>query len=727
VLTFNRVSIKNFVGLGDIELDFASDPKRPLTVIRAENGSGKTTFLRALAWCLYGERSIPHPGANWPLHPIDWEPDRGPEEVSVAIEFTVDDETKDPGSRQPARYELTRSVTVEGRDGREPNWRRVNQKVRLMRHMPGSGWDEQRGAATMVAELLPWELREFFFTDADKAEDFLGGREGGEQLTHDQLVQRTTGAVRALLSLDVLRDAASRAERLSDAFRRRISTAIGVEAITRLQEAVERKKEEREELRIRNKQLSEELGNLKDALEATEASLEAALKGSGAYEELAQSMSRNRAALQKAKDERRDLALEASDALVDVTLLAALTYRNVCRVHDLLEPLEREGLIPLRHLPFVRDRLREGTCICGNNIGDPGKGRDTVLQLLVDSEARERKANYLGDVFNETRHLKGLATEPATYWPHRLTRLIDNLGTLDEELAALEREKEDLQRRLDGIDLELVDQLKHQRAGLEKDVERKELEVRKSEADFDELIEDIDSMVKHLAQQQRKHALDQDALKAMTVADDVADLMRRTYGRVANDQIEALSSRMNELFREMISAASGEIIHRVGIKISAPEEYEIFAERVNGDPLHVATMVNGASRRALAMAFILALAEQSGTKAPTVCDSLLNNTSGSVREGTLSVTIANSAQPILLMTRDEIHHVEDLLRDNAGRMYTLTGQWQANVEDDKSSEVVNRTSTRPVALLCECGIDEYCEICERRRDRDDARLQRRES
>src|SRR5207244_2426227 len=131
-----------------------------------------------------------------------------------------------------------------------------------------------------------------------------------------------------------------------------------------------------------------------------------------------------------------------------------------------------------------------------------------------------------------------------------------------------------------------------------------------------------------------------------------------TYRRVATDQIAALSDRMNSLFRDMIAAASDEVIHRVGIKESAPEEYEIFAQKRNGDPLHVATMVNGASRRALAMAFIVALAEQSGTRAPTVCDSLLNNTSSSVREGTFSVTVNNSSQPVLLMTRDEIHGVE---------------------------------------------------------------------
>lgn len=725
MLSFRRVKIQNFVGLADIEVKFSTEVAKPLTVIRAENGSGKTTFLRALAWCLYGEPAVPYPGATWPLQTIDWDPDQGEQQVQVSIEFTTDASGKADGKGAPVRYELTRSVMVVPRPGTDPNWARRDERVRLMRHTPGAGWDEQPGAIRMIEELIPWELREFFFTDADKAEDFLGGREGGEQLTHSQLVERTTGAVRALLSLDILRDAAARAEKRADAYRKRLSKSTGDREIAELQANVEKKKSDRDQLRGTTKELNEQLSNLRDSLEAANASLETALRGSGAYEELAHQMESNRVGIQKATEARKALAARASDALGEPLLFAGLVHKSVCRVHDVLEPLEQQGLIPLRHLPFVRDRLEHGACICGTDISTPGKARDAVERLITDSEEREKKANFLGDVFNESRYFRGLATEPATFWPDRVRQVIDDLGMADEELSGLERQKEELQKRLSGIKLDLVEELKRQIGDLESEVERKELKARKSEADLDDLEDEIESLSKTLSALTRKHALDKDALKAMAAAEDATALMRRTYRRVATDQIAALSDRMNSLFRDMIAAASDEVIHRVGIKESAPEEYEIFAEKRNGDPLHVATMVNGASRRALAMAFIVALAEQSGTRAPTVCDSLLNNTSSSVREGTFSVTVNNSSQPVLLMTRDEIHGVEQLIRERAGEMYTLTAQWQADPADGRAGEVVRRTVDRPVAVLCTCAIDEYCTICERRHDREDGSLRRR--
>ena len=51
--------IKNFKLLENVDLTFSTDSQRPLTVIRAENGSGKTSILYALRWAMYGERGIP--------------------------------------------------------------------------------------------------------------------------------------------------------------------------------------------------------------------------------------------------------------------------------------------------------------------------------------------------------------------------------------------------------------------------------------------------------------------------------------------------------------------------------------------------------------------------------------------------------------------------------------------------------------------------------------------
>ena len=65
-----RAKFQNFRLLRDLELEFASDPDKNLTVIRAANESGKTTILHALQWALYGDDALPNNGNGFRLYPI---------------------------------------------------------------------------------------------------------------------------------------------------------------------------------------------------------------------------------------------------------------------------------------------------------------------------------------------------------------------------------------------------------------------------------------------------------------------------------------------------------------------------------------------------------------------------------------------------------------------------------------------------------------------------------
>src|SRR4030042_5349273 len=72
-MKFRRANFSNFRLLRDLEIEFSVEPQRPLTVIRAENETGKTTILNALQWVLFGEEGLPTAGAGYRIIPIDWD------------------------------------------------------------------------------------------------------------------------------------------------------------------------------------------------------------------------------------------------------------------------------------------------------------------------------------------------------------------------------------------------------------------------------------------------------------------------------------------------------------------------------------------------------------------------------------------------------------------------------------------------------------------------------
>ena len=183
---------------------------------------------------------------------------------------------------------------------------------------------------------------------------------------------------------------------------------------------------------------------------------------------------------------------------------------------------------------------------------------------------------------------------------------------------------------------------------------------------------------------------------------------------------------MNDLFAKMAAnvvddeaveddrhKATLRMIAKVGLRPleGTPGEYEIFALNSRGRSMPP-TEINGASRRILALSFVLGLCKVSRTLAPLVADSLLNFTSGSVRTNTLRITAETASQPILLLTGSDLESQNevDLVARYAGATYTLTGQWQ---HTGHGGDVLNQTDARQVSLICSCGPREFCTVCER--------------
>ena len=100
---------ENFRLLRDLTIDFSTDKEKRLTVIRAENETGKTTILTALQWALYGDSALPNKGKGFRLHPLDWDRNKSANvPITVTVEFEIPRIHKGIGSQH--RYRIIRSV-----------------------------------------------------------------------------------------------------------------------------------------------------------------------------------------------------------------------------------------------------------------------------------------------------------------------------------------------------------------------------------------------------------------------------------------------------------------------------------------------------------------------------------------------------------------------------------------------------------------------------------------
>lgn len=193
----------------------------------------------------------------------------------------------------------------------------------------------------------------------------------------------------------------------------------------------------------------------------------------------------------------------------------------------------------------------------------------------------------------------------------------------------------------------------------------------------------------------------------LQVAHDLQQILINALETMKTRELAQVSERMNALFLEMIGAdpARRSIITRAAIT----PEFRIVVFGRYDHPLDPSRDLNGASRRALTIAFILALTRVSEVEAPNVIDTPLGMTSGYVKRAIVQLSSGQSSQLILFLTHDEIKGCEDILDDRIGRIHTFTNPalYPKILAHDPGT---NDTGI----MLCECGHRQHCQTCQLR-------------
>lgn len=738
MLKFKRIEITNFAVFERLAVEPSTDPDRPLTVIRAENGSGKTTFLRAVLWGMYGEKGLPGVRPErYAVHPAWWRPDDRGIQTTVTIEFETDgSDRNDPAARSRMdAYLLSRSVmTVKRAAVRddEPDFKRRDETPFLMKREDSGAWGPTTaGVGAVIEQLLPWDLRDFFVMDADQAADFVGGTENSPITVHE-VEKKTTYAVRSLLGIDVFEAAAKRLRKAARKFGGQATRAVKDDKLHELQDEQNRLEDREEQIRKDLDKAQEDGRDLKGRLDDCSQQLKAELLHQGNFEALVKLREEAQKKQKASHSARREAATGLAASLTDASLLAPLASTALRQLEGALKPLHDAGRIPLQHLGYVRQLLEHEQCVCGQSLGAGTERRFRVEQELADSAGREKEAEHLGQLYEAAVHHRTART--AAGWSERRKRLSADITRADVLFKEASLELRDVEQKLDGIDQEKVQTLRDMERALTTQMERKQQAVGRYKQELDMTSKSLDGVRKRVVAAQRKHFAAADSNAARDLASLGARILEDSVATLRRRQVKDLSGRMNRLFGHMAANVtdadfrdaedgreSVRMIARVGIRPvkDSSDCFEIFALNHRGRVMPP-TEINGASRRVLALSFVLALCKESRTHAPLIADSLLNSMSGAVRRNTLNATVNNSEQPILLLTGSDLEGASEVetVRRFGGAVYTLTGQWDAVAAGRSGGDVLRQTSSNTnVAVLCCCGPRQFCNVCERQGQR----------
>ena len=699
-----RAEFQNFRLLRDLELEFSSDPHRNLTVIRAANESGKTSILHGLQWALYGDGALPGKGEGFRLHPIDWDASDGKRvPITAMVEFELTTHRRVGGESRETRrrYRLVRSA-FEDVDTQA----RSASTVKLFA-LNDTGASPIDAPEALINDELPPKLRDVFFTDGDRALSFI---EADVNLsTKRERVQR---AIRSLLGLGVIDDAIKHVRKSAAEANKKAKGVGSGSDLNRIASRLETLENEREKLDSDLDDAKQQFGAFDEKVDEIDRKIATALQ-KGDKEKLRKDLEQAKGAIRQLDSQLAAANKEHSSLFRSRSIATDLLAPVLSRAFEKLEELHDQGKIPNTTIPVLEERLSTQICICGETLepGAPGgdKRRAHIQKLINDSQRADEIQEIVTDLYYGAKPLQTSGNVGSTGW-------LDDYKKVVERRDGIQALRDEAGRKLRALELELdaipdtdIQGLRETRRQYKDQRDRylsKQSAIETQLTGLRRDREELEAERDRLLREQKRGAR---VLAELEVTQDVMRVLQSAYDRITNEELQKVSDLMNSIFLEMIGAdpEQGAIIQRAEIS----REFDIIVYGPNQKNLNPDRDLNGASRRALTLAFILALTKVSDVEAPNVIDTPLGMTSGFVKRSILRTAIRESAQLILFLTHDEIAGCEEIIDQAAGVVVTLTNP----AHYPKMLVHDPRVEERKV-LRCACDHRGECQLCQRRPD-----------
>lgn len=699
--------IQNFRLLKNLKLNFSTDEKKPLTVIRAANETGKTTCLTALTWCLYGSSVLPNKG-DYVLFPSDEvRSGRLDIEISVEIEFELEHSVKigrEPISVVRSSYRMRRSCIEEAPVNGKAQ--RVKESVDLWKITPaGTDRVPDSQVDALIEKALPESLKDVYFTDGDRAMSFIeaAASQGVKR-------RRVTNAIESLLGLKILDNTVSHLNAVAKRFSQEIDDNDYQAELEAENDKIISYTEDLEENQELFEEAVAEVAQINKELVVKEKQIEELLT-LGDRETLVRQQQELKANIASTERIVTGTFRSFVEVVSSESLSKALLSKEIEQAKDFLNKMNRVKQLPQVNIPILEELLDRNSCFCGADLREEskdGSNRRKEIQATIEASLEsDRIQTTATSLFYRIRSesTKGAKEK----WLELYSDRYSTAQNAQRTLSSLQQEAEALDTKINNINDAELQKLREQRENLSRSLNAAQSKQAKSSSNIEYYQERLSDSEKVLERIRKKLG----KTNSSTLNWDITLLARDTFSKVIEvlrlEELEKVSVEMNRIFLAMIGADSHNPDFQLIQGAELTNEFDIVVYGPNKHILNPDQDLNGASRRAITLAFILALTKVSQVEAPNIIDTPLGMMSGYVKQSVLLRTIQEGSQVVLFLTHDEIRGVEEILDKFAGDVFTLTNP------SHYPKMIKNKPENMEEGVIrCECNHRTHCNVCERK-------------
>lgn len=379
---------------GDHEIEFSTDPERPVTLLLGPNGAGKTALLNAFTWAIYGKFTavgFDKVDRLVNLAAIDANPSADTF-VEILLEHDEDE------------FKIRRTTNAQ---------RQISNDVDLIITKNG-----ERSVEADIHSILPEPLKDLFFFPAESfsTASVIKGNAGGEGTSFD-----IGTAIQSLLSGDIYQNASTDLRKAINSSTLRPPQSVhGTEKVESARKEYEQVRSELNAAEERKEELPKLLA------EAMKKAADTKQEADRYNPEEIKKWDKERTRLKNKVTEAEKLMSNANSLYVDLARYSHM-YFSQFRTEDAIRRLdlaESAGIMPSRIHESVLDKTLEmGRCmLCRSELNEEMKERVSELRnhmgdsqvAICGLEARTMLKQFIVNSNNELDQLRDNVKDLAT-------------------------------------------------------------------------------------------------------------------------------------------------------------------------------------------------------------------------------------------------------------------------------------------------------------------------
>lgn len=635
-IKIKSISFKNYRQYRSGTLHFNTDDTYKLSAFIAPNGTGKTTILNAITWCLYGkEYQITDVDKALPLvNEQAWNFTAEGIKIPVSVQISVVDE-----ERQVA-VDFIRVCRISRILGREKNWRRllddieftarVTYKTGNTRIYHGDAEKDPKieTAADIVNQFFDQSIYNFYFFDGEKLQSFF-----------------KTDLEKPIFSLsqvNVLRNTIDHMIKYRDAQNRFI--AKNDPNLKSLQDELKEKED------VQSSLSKEREGYVKKQEEVKKVigELEEMLRGYPPITNWVEERKKIADDLEQEKENGRELAKKKSEFIRKYVILLNL-YPKINHTFNYINQKREEGNLPPKidkiEVQKMIEHPEDGCPLCESPLTPKILAH---LKVLLEKIAVSSKAsNFLSEMQGGLERAK----EETEQYKEKKENLQKRINEQNQEQSNLEEKLRDIDRKInEKLNNNGVDEVISAEARLKSAKQSKENAIYRI-ASLDTQLRERQGEIDLLRNKEKQAISDSKANESLKEKSELADRLRvnleNVECRLVSEMKKEIETATSQYFQSMIWKR-----HTFG-KILIDDHYKVFV--YNKQNVEMTSSLSATEKMALAYAFTLAIHEASGKNCPLLIDSPLGRVSDDNREkmaGAL-LEVSRNKQIIMLFTPDE--------------------------------------------------------------------------